>query len=312
MTLAFIIDGGLNDPPGTGSSLYEAFPEVRAAYERVGEWTGLPASRLLSWELTRSTEYQQVGGFRQAALVFGLCDLLAAYGVRPGLVAGMSRGALLGAALAGAVQRRAVVGLLDHLRSTPPAPGRAQGLAQLFVPSGVEPEQFVGGFPDGVYVAGEIGQVGGGVARLYLLSGYQDSLQKLAGQLTDKTALRIPPDVNTAFHSPLRRHIADHQEPYLAGMDFRDPEVVCCGGLAPGEYSTAQQVRDLFRRNHTEPISLPLLVAALERNGTDRAVLLGPGLAEIWRGSVKFPVVHLNSPDDLAQVLDAVGDGAMS
>lgn len=310
MTLAFIIDGGLNDPPGTGTGLYEAFPEVRAAYEQAGEWTGVPSARLLSWELARSSEYREVGGFRQAALVFGLCDLLAARGVRPGLVAGMSCGALLGAAIAGAVERRELFGLLEVLRDAPPASGGAQGLAQLFVPAGMQPEQFVGGFPDGVYVAGDIGPVGGGVARLFLLSGYQDSLWQLAGKLRDKTALRIPPDVTTAFHSPLRAHVAEHQEPYLAEMSFRDPEVVFCGGLAPGEYGTAQQVRDLFRRNHTEPISLPVLVDALERNGTEVAVLLGPGLAQVWSGAVRFPVVQLNGPDDVGAVLDAVkGEG---
>ncbi|MFL6112834.1 MAG: hypothetical protein ACJ786_15995 [Catenulispora sp.] len=306
MAVAFVIDGGLNDPPGTGTELHAALPEVRAAYEQAADWTGVPVRRMLSWELDRSAEYQQVGAIRQAALVFGVCDALAGLGVRPGVAAGMSRGAMVGAVLAGAVARRDLYGLLTRLREVPEPAGPAQGVAQLFVPPGVDPAEFVGGFPEDVYIAGDIGPVAGGAAYLVLLSGYQDALRKLAGQMADKTALRIPPDVTTAFHSPLRQHVRDFQEPYLAAMTFRDPGIPLCGGLDSGTYTSAEQVRGLFRRNHTEAINLPVLLGALRAADTEVVLLIGPGLVQIWRGVAGCPVVHVEGPGDLAEALDVV------
>lgn len=311
MALAFIVDGGLNDPPGNGTELFEAFPAVGAAYTQAAEWTGVPVKRLLSWELARTAEYQQVGAIRQAALVLGVCDVLAERGVRPGVVAGMSRGSMVGAAVAGAVDRRDLFELLGQLREAPAAAGAAQGVAQLLVPPGIGLQEFTGGFPEGVYVAGEIGLVADGAAHLLLLSGYRESLQQLADQLRDKTAIRIPPDVTTAFHSPLRNHVREFQEPRIAAIAFRDPEVPLCGGLEPGMYATAGQVREMFRRNHTEPISLPRLLAALDRNRTKLGLLIGPGLVGIWRSAARYPVVHIEHSIDISEAVDAIHESGM-
>lgn len=311
MALAFIVDGGLNDPPGHGTELYDAFPAVRAQYARAAEWTGVPVERLLSWELDRSAEYKRVGVIRQAAVALGVCDVLAERGIRPGVAAGMSRGSLIGAAIAGAVARRELVDLLSRLRDVPSPPGPPQGIAQLFVPPGVAPEEFAGGFPDGVYIAGDIGPVAGGAAYLVLVSGYRDALRRLAGQLQDKTAIRIPEDVVSAFHSPLREHVREFQEPYLAAMHVRDPEIPLCGGLEQGVYTTAEQVRDMFRRNHTDAICLSRLVDGLERNGTGLAVLIGPGLVDLYRGAMKCPVVHIEKPDHVTEAVDAARELGM-
>lgn len=306
MALAYIVDGGLNDPPGHGTELYEAFPAVRELYARAAEWTGVPVKRLLSWELDRVAEYRQVGVIRQTAVALGVCDVLAEQGVRPGVVAGMSRGSVIGAAIARAVDRRELIDLLNRLRDVPSPAGPAQGIAQLFVPPGVKPEEFAGEFPEGVYLAGDIGPVANGTAYLVLVSGYQDALRQLADQLQDKTAIRIPRDVASAFHSPLRNHVREFQKPYLAAMDIRDPEVPLCGGLEQGIYTTAEQVREMFGRNHTDAVSLPRLVNGLERNGTELAVLLGPGLVELYRSAMECPIVHIEKPSHVTKAVDAV------
>src|SRR3954447_18317859 len=105
MALAFVVDGGLSDPPGTGVDLCEGHPVVRASYAQAAGWTGLPMQRLLTWEPDADAEYRQGGAIRRAALVFGVCDLLAEHGVRPDVTGGMSLGGLIAAAVAGAVGR---------------------------------------------------------------------------------------------------------------------------------------------------------------------------------------------------------------
>jgi [acyl-carrier-protein] S-malonyltransferase len=302
MALAYVIDGGLSDPPGTGTDLCDGYPAVRAAYARAAEWTDVPVRRLLSWEPDADAEYRQVGAIRRAALVFGVCDVLAERGIRPDVVGGMSLGGLIAAAVAGAVGRRELFEMFAHMRNVPTRSGPPQGIAQLRVPASIELE----GFPDGVYLAAEIGLSPDGATRVMLLSGYRDTLQKLADKIADPAVIHIAPNATRAFHSPLQSHVSEFLEPLVGSMEFRAPEVALCGGTEPGTYGTAAEVREMFRRNHTAPISLPLLVESLGKFGTDLTFLIGPAMVDRYLGAVKHTVVHVQSNDHIPAALMSV------
>ena len=306
MALAYIIDGGLNDPPGIGTDLHDSYPAIRTLYTQAAEWTGVPVERLLSREPDGDSAYQQIGAIRRAAIVLGICDVLAEKGVRPDVVAGMSLGAMIGSAVTGAVRRQDLFGLLAWLRVAPPPPDGAQGVGQLRVPAGVDPREFVGGFPDGVRIAAEIGLTGDGTAQVLLLSGYRSALEELAERAPAGAVVQIAPNATRAFHSPLQGYVRDFAEPVVAAMPVMAPEVPLCGGLAPGQYQTGEDVRSMFRRNHTDPISLPRMLGCLDEHGTELSLLIGPAMVDRYLAAVTHAVVHVECPGHFAAAFTAV------
>ncbi|MFI1169809.1 ACP S-malonyltransferase [Streptomyces sp. NPDC020801] len=305
MALAFIIDGGLNDPPDSGVDLYQAHESVRRLYAQVEQWTGLPAERMLRWELSRPEEYRQVGALRQAAVVLGICDVLAERGVRPDIVGGLSLGGMIGASLAGSLERRDLFGLLARMRDAPAAVGPRQGVGTLIAPVGVELSTYLGGPPEGVYVSADLGVAGAWGSRMLLVSGYRDALERLARQLPED-ALRIHEDLDVAYHSPLSDHLAQFLEPAIAGIPFRDPAIALCSYMEPKTLTTASDVRDMFRRNQVEKVSLPHVFAGLEQHDTELALLIGSAQLDLFLGSLPFPVVHVERLEQLPEAYAAI------
>ncbi|MEU7837923.1 hypothetical protein [Nonomuraea sp. NPDC049129] len=305
MALAYIVDGGLNDNPGTGADLYERFPAVRRLYAQVHEWTGLAVERLLAWELPTQQEFRQVGAIRQAAVVLGLCDVLAEHGVRPDVVGGLSLGGRISACIAGSLSRRGLFGLLARLRDAPPPPGPAQGVAALVVPADANVEDYLRGrLGDGLHVAAELGVVGGR-DRMLLLAGYRAELDDLAAGLP-KGAVRIPKEVVAAYHSPLSQYLVDFLDPALDTVPFDDPVIPLCSCMTPRTLTTAAEVRAEFRRNPIERVSLPQVFAGLERHDTELALLLGPAQVDLFLESPNVHVVHVESAEHVAEALTAI------
>ncbi|MFC4533183.1 ACP S-malonyltransferase [Sphaerisporangium dianthi] len=311
MALAYIVDGGLNDQPGTGADLYERFPAVRDLYARVHEWTGLSVGRLLAWELPAQQEFRQVGAIRQAAVVLGLCDVLAEHGVRPDVVGGLSLGGRISACIAGSLSRQGLFELLARLRHAPPPPGPAQGVAALVVPAEADLADLLRGedLVNGgrLYVAAELGVVGGGRDRMLLLAGYRAALDELAARLP-KGTVRIPKDVVAAYHSPLSQYLVDFLDPALTATPFRDPAIPLCSCMTPRPLTTAEQVREEFRLNPVARVSLPQVFAGLEAHEVELALLLGPAQVDLFLESPNVQVVHVESPEHLPEALTAIHD----
>lgn len=323
MALAYIVDGGLNDQPGTGADLYERFPAVRRLYEQVHEWTGLEVGRLLAWELPAQQEFRQVGAIRQAAVVLGLCDVLAEHGILPDVVGGLSLGGRISACIAGSLSRRGLFELLARLRHAPPPPGPAQGVAALVVPAEADLGDYLGAgtadtdhlglgtadtgarIAEGLYVAADLGVIGGGRDRMLLLAGYRAALDELAARLP-KGTVRIPKEVVAAYHSPLSQYLVDFLDPVLAATPFRDPVIPLCSCMSPGPLTTAEQVREEFRRNPVARVSLPRVFDGLERHDAELALLLGPAQVDLFLESPDVRVVHVESPEHVAEALTAV------
>jgi [acyl-carrier-protein] S-malonyltransferase len=306
MALAYIIDGGLHDRPGLGTDLYETYPAVQKVYRQVAGWTGVPVDRLLSWGPDPFAEYREVGALRRAAVVIGLGDVLADLGVRPAAVAGMSLGAMTGAALAGAVSRQELFELLSSLREVPLSFEPPQGMGKLLVPAGVDPAEFVGGFPPGAWIAVDVGLVDGGRRRLVQVSGHREALLRLADQVPEKDAFSLPEESVIAFHSPLREYVREAMEPQIATMTFKDPETPLCGGMEPGRYATADLVREMFRKNQTDALSLPRMFGCLDDLDVELSLLVGPGTADLYRNAAEHTVIHVECPEHLTAALAAV------
>lgn len=299
MTLAFIMDGGLFDAPGMGLDLYERFPPVREVFGRAAGWAGLEPGRLLRWELPRLHEHRQVGAIRQAAVTLGLCDVLAERGLRPDVTAGVSLGGMISACVAGAISREDLFRVLGHMRSAPGPSGPAQGAAALVLAPGAAASDYLGEGVEDVHVAVDSGRADNGVHTL-VLSGYSAALEKLAAALPDGV-LHLLPEFTLAFHSPISGYMAEYLAPFLAEIPFRDPGLPLGSGMRPGLLTTGDEVRDMFQRNQSTMVSWPYLFESLIEQDTELAVLVGPGTVDRFPGSLPFPVLQIETPEQIAE-----------
>lgn len=305
MTLAYIMDGGLFDGPGAGLDLYEQFPVVRDLYDQVADWVGLEPDRLRRWELPLMYEHREVGAIRQAALTLGICDLLAEHGLRPGVTTGISLGGMVAACVAGAIDRRDLFIILEHLRHAPGPAGPAQAAAALFVPAGADQEEYLGLLGEGAYVAVDCGSAAEGGRHTFLLSGYATALYE-AADLLPEGAVYFLPEINVAFHSPLSSHVQDFLEPCIKAIPFRDPEIPVGSCMEAKMLTTAADVREMFLRNQTAMVSLPHMFANLMRQDVEMGVLVGPGNIERFPGGLPFPVIHVETSEQIADSLTTI------
>lgn len=302
MTLAYVLDGALFDATGLGVGLYERFAAVREVYAEAAACSGLKVDRLLRWESTGLREHRQAGAVRQAAAALAVCDLLAEHGVRPDIVAGVSMGGMIGACAAGAMDRHDLFTLLGHLRDAPEPTGPRQGMAGLTVPAGTEAEEYLGGLPEGVHVAVDCGLTADGEHHALGLAGHAAALADLAAKLPEGT-LKVLADMPVGLHSPLARQLQEFQDEFIEAIAFRDPVVPLCSCHEPKLLTTADEVRGIFLRNLVDKASYPYICAGLVDQGTDLAIMAGPGAADRFRGALECPLVQIEEPDDLSLAL---------
>jgi [acyl-carrier-protein] S-malonyltransferase len=309
MTLAYLLGGGMNDQRGMGAELYDAYPVVRRWYADIEAWTGLTARQIIHEQLPESERgfRQGVGSLRQAAMAVGVHDVLADLGIRPAVIGGLSLGSMVGACLAGAVDRRPFIELLVRSRAAPDLPddAPAQGIAVVTMPvsEGAEP-QWWSDIP-GVYPAVDLGAIGAGARRMVVLSGYREGLGAVALQAPPDVHVHIPEARSIAFHSPLQQQISDFLRPLVADTPFAAPAIALCSCLETKTLTTAEEVREMFLRNPIQQVAVRHLHTEMQRHGTRLALVLGPSQFDrIARPP--FPVVHIEKPEDVAAAVAAI------
>lgn len=305
MKIAYLIDGGLSDVPGAGVELYEQYPQIREVYAKAAEWTGLTVDRMLRWELPRLQEYQQVGLIRQASIILGVADLLAERGAPPDVVAGMSLGSLVGACVAGAVDRRDLFAFLQRKADVPPPTGPAQGCAGVLVPVDMDDAAYLDQLVEGTYVAGELGLRRGGTVRGFMVAGYREALVQVMEKLPEG-AMHLIQGVDLAVHSPLCADQNAYLEPVHSAITFHDPVVPLCSCKERGMLTSAQDVREWYLGNQVEKVSHPDMFYNVIQKEPQIAFLLGPAKLDIYLDSLPCPVIQVEDPDQLADAMTAM------
>lgn len=307
MSLAYILGGGFIDGPWTGLDLYEQYPLVRPLYEEVEDATGFTVAQIISEDLPEDLALRWcIGEIRQGALQLALHDVLADQGIRPAVMGGLSLGALTAAVLSGSLRRREFFSILAskrHIKYPGPADPE-EGLALMSTPADGDVEATLAGH-GGVYPAVHFGLTQDGQSKAVVIAGYQDAIAKLATDLPPGcvvTPLRNRP---FAAHSPLWKHASDFLEPQVAAATFIDPQVPVCSSLERATLTTAAEVREMFRRNPAEAISLVHLCDEMAHNGAKLAFALGSGVPPAGVLKVPFRIVYLEKVDDLGQAMTA-------
>ncbi|MFE7767025.1 ACP S-malonyltransferase [Streptomyces sp. NPDC057438] len=307
MALGFLFGGGVGTEVH-GLEMYRAHPVMRELYEQVSEWTGLTVGQILEEELPEPQEERQSAGtIRETALALGIHDALAEQGLSPAVLGGLSLGAMTASCLAGSIGRRELFEMLAHARHTPelPADEPEQGLALAFAPAeGDLVAAYRGEGRAGVHLSGDFGPTADGAMRILMLSGERKALDALAGDLPPGTVAPLP-DRPIAVHSPLRGHFREFMAPYLDAMPFKAPELPLVSCLERKTLTTAEDVRDLFDRNPTDPISLVDVCDEMKDQGVRLGLIMGGSIPDgILR--FPFPVVHVDKPEHIQQVLTSV------
>jgi [acyl-carrier-protein] S-malonyltransferase len=240
---------------------------------------------------------------RPAALAIAVHDVLVESGIHPQAIGGMSLGGMAAACIAGALDREALFRLLVHLGQAPEAPAGSppQAAALVYVPRlGEDTSAYYATDHEDVYFACDIGPTIDGSIQVIMLTGYREALEKLAAELPPGAVFMT--QHTEAFHSPIQQYVADHMAPFIAETEFRDPRIPVYSPFAPGVLATGDQIRDLFLRNSTHPVSLPVIHGEMARRGTKLAIVPGASLPP---GALKFPfsVAHIESPQDVSDAM---------
>ena len=307
MTLAYILGGGISPASESGVELHEQYPVVQDCYRELAEFTGLTVPQILSEGLPEEPgPRRSVGAVRQAAVALGIADLLADMDVRPGAVGGLSLGGMVSSCLAGSIERRELVHYLMHTGDAPQVdPGApAEGIAITFVPADRDPSAYYEPAVPDVYLASDFGPCTDGGARMLMLSGLRTALEKVAAEAPQGT-VAVLDQYQIALHTPLRRSARDFLEPWIAAMPLRDPSLPLSSCLEQRTLTTAADVRDLFRRNTTDPVHLLHVCAEMKRQGVKLGLVLGPSIPS---GVIDFPfpVVHIETPEHVGQAMSAI------
>ena len=175
-------------------------------------------------------------------------------------------------------------------------------MAALTVPAGAEVEEYLGDRAEGVHVGVDGGLTPGEGSHLIMLSGRVAALVELAGKLPAGT-LKLLPEPPVAMHSPLCRELQEFLDPFIKAISFRDPVVPLCSCYEPKLLTTADEVRGMFLRSWVDKVSYPHVYANLMDQGTDLAIMAGPGVADRFRGALECPLVQIEEPDDLSLAL---------
>ncbi|WP_282779265.1 hypothetical protein [Nocardia sp. CC201C] len=218
-----------------------------------------------------------IAALSQAALVCGMSDVLTTAGVEAAVIGGVSLGSLIGATLAGAVDRRELFELLYHQRHLPHLPddAPAQGMAIANLSAAQDPASYYGDRWPGVFLAADHGGGTDGNNRLIVLSGHLPALQAVAD--AHPNTIRMLDSYFGALHSPLAQYIADFMDERISTMTFRAPEAVLCSPFTGAPVSTAEGVREYFVQNFVTASSVCPILDEMARLDCRDVVGLGPG-----------------------------------
>ncbi|GGQ88618.1 ACP S-malonyltransferase [Kitasatospora griseola] len=303
MSLGYLFGGGVGTEPH-GLELYRTYEVVQGWYEQVSAWTGLTVGQILEEDLpTAQEERQSVGTVREAALAIGVHDLLASFNLRPAAIGGLSLGAMTASCLAGSLGRRELFEMLAGSRDTPepPADDPQQGIAIAFGSLADGAPAHPGENVPGVYLAGDFGPTVDGTKRIMMLAGHAEALGALAAEAPPGTVVPLP-GRTIAVHTPLRRPYRDFMAPRIDAIPFSAPEIPLLSCLESKVLRTADDVKDLFQRNSTDPISLVDVYTGMKEQGVQLGLVMGPSIPEGIL-AFPFPVVHIERPEHVEQAL---------
>jgi len=281
------------------AQLYASAQAARRVYDEVATITGLPLEVLLDGEIGAYPQRRHdILIVRTIALHIAIAETLAAQGVRPDLIAGLSVGLSSAAYLTGCLTLAQAVGL--HWGDRFGADAVPASAATCWMSPDMDPGEFCAATDFGVHPVMDFGLAPNGTGHLVILAGAPADVRRLAdARLLPK--LVVHPDTR-ASHTPLHAAVAERVRRHLAGIVMADPAVPITDGLRPGALTTGPQVAESIWRNQSHPLRAELALAEIGARGTGLCLSLGPTQVDQL---LRFPcpVLRLAGPDDIAEAV---------
>jgi [acyl-carrier-protein] S-malonyltransferase len=282
--------------------LYASAEAARRVYDEVATITGLPLEVLLDGDMGAYPQRRHdILIVRTIALHVALAETLAAEGVRPGLIAGLSVGLSSAAHLAGCLTLAQAIGL--HWGDRFGADAVPASAATCWMDPDMDPDEFCAASEFDVHPVMDFGLAPNGTGHLVILAGTPAEVRRLAdARLLPK--LVVHPDTR-ASHTPLHAAVAERVRRHLAAIPMADPAVPITDGLCPGALTTGAQVAESIWRNQSHPLRAKLALDEIGARGTRLCLSLGPTQVDQL---LRFPcpVLRLTGPDDVAEAVSRV------
>jgi len=207
-----------------------------------------------------------------AVELFGT-DLLARFGIRPGLVAGHSYGEYAALCAAGVFSRD---DLLKHsvVRGRLSAEAARQGAGTMAAVAG--PAEQVQTVLDAAKLDVHVANLNS--QQQTIIAGPTDDVTTAIDKLADKglSARRLP--VTAAFHTPMMKEAAGKLDQHLSQSAFETPQLPVYNNTTAERHSDdSEEIRRLLVRHIAEPVRFEEQVRQMHRDGARVFFEVGPG-----------------------------------
>ena len=304
MKLAFVYAGQGSQKVGMGRDFYEQYPEFRAVYDSAPVDFDL---KTLCFEgpmdQLSQTRYTQPC---MVAFAIGVTDLLSREGVRPAAAAGLSLGEYSALYCAGVFDR-------DTALKTVALRGRAMEEAAaglecgMTAVLGLERDKLV----QACEQASQLGVVqicNYNCPGQLVISGEKAAVGR-AGELARELGAKrcMPLKVSGPFHTALMKPAGDALAAHFRTMDLGEPSIPVYFNCL-GDKREEQTIPELLERQVQSSVYWEDTVRAMERDGIDTVLEIGPGKTLSGFFKKTAPAIrthHIDTADDFAAFVAA-------
>ncbi len=276
MKLAFLFPGQGSQKVGMGKEAYQAYPQVREAFQEASEVLGFDLARLCfegpQEELTLTQNAQPAILTLSVALYRVLKDM----GFTPSLVAGHSLGEYSALVAAGGLSLAQAVEAVHHrgkfMQEAVP-PGKGAMAAIIGMDAGAVAQLCQDFSSQGVVEVANYNS-----PEQTVISGEKGPVEAAAQEATNRGAKRaILLEVSAPFHCRLMKPAQDRLRPLLESMTFSDLAFPLVSNVTARPVTSGDEERDLLVEQVTAPVRWTDSVRFMIDQGVQLFVEVGPG-----------------------------------